>query len=385
MSAATPEGQERSGRIAGVLDFLGSRRKAKESLLAGKRARTLEELEVQAREYVRERMYGKGGKREAWNGFRHKTLPSIIGNRDGLNFRSLLILFSWLLLLAGSAVVPVLGRRAFQGTVQTDGSLLDAVVHVGSSLQRADYLVAAVGLGLVGLPRMLTSVLKRKERSKPHHLPYASLAAAIGRTAVANNQPEVDAALTDLLNALRIEMSELVGDGGRDGLTDVTLLQFCDDAGSRMWVTARTRVGEPIRRPRDAPLFLANYVAREGRWFAENDFLARRNPFKPTRLTVSGSPRIGYRSVLYLPILTAREVQMEHDLHGPGEVKDYCLGVICVHSQRPYRFWRWGDQDKDNGGGSGNVAFERAVPYIALAKKLIEGSAPQVQLEAGHR
>jgi hypothetical protein len=127
---------------------------------------------------------------------------------------------------------------------------------------------------------------------------------------------------------------------------------------------------------------LANFVAREGRWFAENDFLSARNPFKAARVTVAGNPRIDYRSVLYLPITTARRVEDVSSQDGTSvRVEDYCMGVICVHSKRPYRFWRWGDHNKDNGGGSGNVAFERAVPYIALVSKVIEGSAARIPLE----
>jgi hypothetical protein len=387
MSVPATEGNERRGWRARTAERLGIRPKptAGSNALVGKRARTRQELESEARAYVKARMYGKGGWREAWRGFWNKTLPTIIGSGDSINVRSVLILSSWALLLAGSAVVPVLGKRAIQGTAGAlQSTPIDALVQIRRSLQPSDYLIAAAGLLFVGMPRMLTVVLRRRERSK-HHLPYAYFAAAIRRTKVDDNPPQhsVLAALSDLLNALRIEMSELAGDGGRDGLTDVTLLEYCDDAGTRMWVTARTRVSDDKERPCDAYLFLANYVAREGRWFAENDFLSSRNPFKPTRLTVSGNPRVDYRSVLYLPILTASHEAIVGERKGPPSVKDYCLGVICVHSQKPYRFWRWGDQGKDNGGGSGNVAFERAVPYIALASKLIEHSAPRVPLEAG--
>jgi hypothetical protein len=183
---------------------------------------------------------------------------------------------------------------------------------------------------------------------------------------------EVQKALTHVLNALRIEMSSLIGDGGRAGVTEAVLLQYCDEAGRKMEVTARTRIDEPTHRPVPAYLFLASYVAKQGRWFAENDFLSNKNPFRPTRLTVPASPRVDYRSVLYLPITTAQSSVDRDVTNGPmRKVTDYCLGVICVHSQKSFRFWRWGDHNKDNGGGSGNVAYERAVPYIALATSVV--------------
>ena len=149
-----------------------------------------------------------------------------------------------------------------------------------------------------------------------------------------------------------------------------------------MEVTGRTKTDEPLQRAIDARKLLANFVAREGRWFAENDFCSRKNPFKLVRLSVGGSPRVDYRSVLYLPITHSVRGDLPPGQFGPTPFQDFCIGVICVHSSKPYRFWRWGDHKNDNDAGSGNVAVQRATPYIALVSKLIEHSAHQVPLEA---
>ena len=101
-------------------------------------------------------------------------------------------------------------------------------------------------------------------------------------------------------------------------------------------------------------------------------------------MTVKGSLPVGYRSVLYLPI-TASERDTAPLVGVPAleerPVIDYCIGVICVHSERSYRFWRWGDHKKLI-GGMGDIAFKRSLPYIALITRLIERSAPKVRMEA---
>jgi hypothetical protein len=257
---------------------------------------------------------------------------------------------------------------------------ISGLAELLSSLTPLDFWLGLAGVVFLGLPKVIESWWNaRRSRS---HSSYAELAASIKKMPPFGNGVNVQDSLTDALNALRIEMAELVGDG-RERLTDVSLLQYCDDTGTRMQVTARTAVGEPTHRPREAALFLANYVGREGRWFAEHDFLRSSNPFTPTRLTVAGNQRVDYRSVLYLPILTVvKPDPLPVGEHGPApDVIDCCMGVICVHSRKPFRFWRWGDQKKENGGAFGSVAIERALPYIALITRLVESSAQKVRLE----
>ena len=110
------------------------------SALFGKRAATRTDLESEARSYVSKRMYYKGGWGEACLGFWHKTGPAIFGSRESFNFRAVLILGSWVLLLAGSAIVPVLGKRALQGASLPTKNV-DAFWAIMTNLQPLDYLV----------------------------------------------------------------------------------------------------------------------------------------------------------------------------------------------------------------------------------------------------
>jgi len=361
---------------------------AAQEKLIGKRATTEAELRTEARDYVRSRMYSKGGLfREAIAGLRHKTLPFWFGRESSITLGKIVSLTLRALIIIGAAFLPVLGRRTmFSNNMPNDGGDLgfDRVAGLLGDLTGTDYFLGACGAIFIGLPKLI-DVWQKTSRPRAFSQ-YGELAAAIDKMPPleAGDHNALQFALTHALSALRSEMTELIGDESRKRVTDVTLLQYCDAAGSKMQVTARTAVGEPTHRPRDAFLFLANFVGREGRWFAEHDFLRRRNPFKHSRLTVQGNPRVSYRSVLYLPILTAiRKHNLLQEQHGPmADITDCCMGVICVHSERPYRFWRWGDHNKDNGGGFGNVAIERALPYISLVTKLVERSAHKVPLEA---
>lgn len=353
----------------------------------GKRAKTAEELSAEATKYVRERMYRKGGFwREAIHGLRHKTLPAVLRLESSLSFTKVAAIAARVFIMFGAGLLPILTRRAIvQGKAVDDG--LDGFMHLLLNLSKTDYILFALGVAFLGLPKVFDTF--RRRGAKPTEHPYVELFAAMRKMPPVEADADANAtqmAVTHVLNALRFEMSALIGDEERKRLTDVTLLQFCGAGGSRMQVTARTAVGEPTHRQKDAHLFLANYVAREGNWFAEHDFCSRANPFKPSRLTVQGYQPVPYRSVLLLPILTSEGPRpLAAGEIGPvQDVVDSCIGVICVHSARPYRFWRWGDHRKANGSGFGNVAYERALPYIALISKLIERTALKVRVEGSH-
>ena len=329
-------------------------------------------------------MYGNGSADwEGWKGFWFKTLPIYLGREKPLNLWAVFALFIRALFVIAAGFVPILIRRV--ATNQTPNeSALSQFFHLISTLSGVDYLLSALGILIYGLPKQIESWVRNRRAEAPS--PYGDLAAAIEKMPGLNQAPpaSLEVPLRLVLDALRIEMADLIGDRSLQKVTEVTLLQYCDVQGQRMQVTARTVINERTHFPLPAKRFLANYVAREGRWFAEHDFTRKRNPFLPTRLTVVGSPKVNYRSVLFLPIMTVVKVQLDPAIQGPVEQPvDRCLGVICVHSKRPYRFWSFGDHRHEQGeGGFGNVALQRALPYIALIAKMIEGSAHEVPLEA---
>ena len=118
----------------------------------------------------------------------------------------------------------------------------------------------------------------------------------------------------------------------------------------------------------------------EGRNFSEHDFTNRHNPFPPVRVSVIGEPRVGYRSVLFMPIVCSERLQAISEDETLDQIVDSCVGVICVHSAKAYRFWRWGDHKKGTGGFA-DVAFGRSTPYIALVEQLLSRTAVKVRLE----
>lgn len=175
-------------------------------------------------------------------------------------------------------------------------------------------------------------------------------------------------------------MSILIGATSIDDVTDVALLEFCDASGSKMQVRTRTSNHEELNRPNDSNRFVAYYVAKEGRNFAEHDFKNTRNPFPPKRVSVRGGPDVNYRSVLYMPILCSERILSEVDGKQFESIVDSCVGVICVHSSKPYRFWRWGDHKK-GAGGFADVAFSRSMPYIAVIEQTMNRTACKFKLE----
>jgi len=336
-----------------------------------------------AQAYVRRGMYETGGLREAWCGFKHKTGPYLIGSVTSLSVSKVASALARLTLFCGAAFLPILIRKVVTAAPGTAPSGLSGLFGQLQRFDATDVLLGTIGVIFTGLPKLLEAWSKSKDATP--HSPYYDLAAAVrAMPAVGTEMEAVNEAIRLTLGALQGELSELVGDDRKPRLTDITLLEFCDPAGKMMQVRARTANHEPVKRPASSERFLAYYVGMEGRWFAEHDFHNRRNPFPPTRVSERGSPPAEYRSILFLPVMySERRVDAPTDSQfaHSTQILDSCIGVICVHSPRPFRFWRWGDHRKKT-GAFGNVAYERSMPYIALVTRLLERSAHKVALES---
>lgn len=353
-----------------------------------------DDLRKDGREYVHSRLNEAGGFAEACRGLQHKTLPVLLGLPASLTVTRVVAMLLRITLLTLAAISPVLIRKAF--FVQSSGGIApnaDLATLVDTMhLDKLDYLLACLALlGALG-PRFLEAV--DRHRRAPKRLPYYDLAAAIDKMPALDRNGRgrdgaSEAAITDAINcallALRDEMAELVDESGRTKIADVTLFEFCDPQGARMQVRGRTARSDPNLRPVPSARLMAYQVAVTGKPFIEHDFLNRHNPYPKSRVTVPNSPKVRYRSILYLPIIWSR---FDHDATADAtsgavanrEVIDSVIGIVCVDCTKPYRFWRWGDHSRP-GGAFESVAFERALPYIALLTKLLEPTAPKVPLE----
>jgi hypothetical protein len=342
----------------------------------------------EAQAYIRQGIYGKGGYKEAWGGLIHKSIPDWIGSRKSVTLSQVLAFLVRLLVIVVAALFPLLIRKLTTPSSNqlhlASGSVFDSVHSIGEVVVTAsslDYVLAVISLLIVVAPRILDVLSKKAKSGK--HAPFLDLTAAIRKIPVQTgqkNQRDTDESIRLTLLALREEMALLSGEIAGHGVTDVTLLEFCDSNGQQMQVRARTANHEEVRRPVQATRFVAYYVAKEGRNFVEHDFKNSRNPFPPKRLTVKGNLNVDYRSVLYLPIMCSERQELPQNAHGPMQVIDQCVGVICIHSAKAYRFWRWGDHKKGVGGFA-DVAFGRAMPYIALVERLLSNTTPRVKLE----
>lgn len=346
----------------------------------------------EARHYVHEGVFAVGGWREAACGLWHKTLPFYLGREDSFSVARVGSILLRIIFFAAVALFPLIIRKAVVAPSATGSqpavaglmspgnptTFFDGTAHLWTLISNPspiDYVLGALALLLSGVPKLLDLLDKRKAVAA-HHMPFNDLAPAILATPIADRASvaECDEAIRLTLCALKEELAVLIGDESRKHLTDVTLLEFCDDLGSSMRVRSRSTNHEPTMRPVESRRFVAYYVAMLGRGFAEHDFRSKRNPFPKQRLTVVGAPEVHYRSVLYIPIVhSARDVQTQ-------QVQDFCLGVICVRSEKAYRFWRWGDHSKAVGGFA-DIAIKRSMPYIALVTKLLDMSAPRVIME----
>lgn len=338
-----------------------------------------------AAEYVRKGINEVGGWPEAFGGLCHSTLPALFGFRERFGLGSVVVLVSRVLLLLLTALFPLFVRKSFspdQGPPAQ--SMTEGVQQVWSMATNPSYIDLILGLvaiGILATPK-IADLFKRVNPAEVHS-PFYDLTAALRRIQVSPAIPpnEIDEAIKLALMALREEMSILIGDSTSKKVTDVSLLEFCDADGKMMQVRVRTANHEGVRRPVESGRLVAYYVAREGRNFAEQDFKNSKNPFPPKRVSVRGAPTISYRSVLYIPIIYTEVVHGKKDgQHGEPAVIDRCGGVICIHNSKPFRFWRWGDHKKGVGGFA-DVAFGRAMPYIAVVERLLSTTAHKVKLE----
>lgn len=350
-------------------------------------------LSDRALRYVDGRLTRAGGWKEALAGARHQTGPAILGLGKSLTIWVILALLFRFCIAGVTALFPILVRKvsASPGGSGPSGAAApgwEAVVGAVVNSSPADWLLAVVAVALLFGGKLLDR--RAKQESGPRaHTPYTDLSAAINKmppfAQPAVGPPyagSIDEGVRLCLKALKAELAELIGDDGGAKLTDVTMLVFCDPAGKQMQVRARTAENEPTHRPCSSEKFLAYYVAMRGRWFTEHNFRHSSNPFPKTRLTVHGQDLpVDYSSVLYLPIIFSDPGQVSGAVGRSEKVLDYCIGVICVHSAKPYRFWRWGDH-KRRTGGLGDIAYQRSMPYISLITRLTEQTAVRVRLEA---
>ena len=326
---------------------------------------------------------------EAAGGLWHKTLPVMFGAGQKISALRLGAILLELLLLFAASVFPLLARKVAE-TPMPGSQRPTGFAAIADAVQRAndtDYILAGVAICLVFGPRILSALAKVRSAKPADHTAYSDLAAAMERMPAIQSVPNghgpavngVDDSIRLCLSALKVEIAQLIADENK--LTDITLLEFCDPNGQQMQVRART-ANEVTHRPVPSRQFLAYYVAMRGRWFVEHDFTRSKHPFPPTRLTVRGNRPVDYCSVLYLPIMTSERIARTPQAGFLEPVTiDYCIGIICIHSAKPYRFWRWGDHRKKM-GGMGDVAYQRALPYISLITRLIEGGAHRVRAEA---
>lgn len=343
-----------------------------------------------AQAYVHNAIFEVGGWKEALHGLRHKTLPFLLGLETSLTFGRIVALLFRLIILVLIALFPIFVRKAIVApppllgppVPNTLSEGFETLKHMMLDLTAIDYVMGTIAILLTLVPKILDAGARQKQVAP--HSPYYDLTDAMRKMppAAPHSEAEADPALERVLRALRDEMSQLIGDEARVRVTDVTFLEFADPAGLSMQVRLRTANHEDVKRPVPSERFMAYYVALEGRSFAEHDFLRKANPFPAKRITVLGSPNVDYRSVLYIPV-TCPETMTVNVEHGPPapKVVDWCIGVICIHSAKPYRFWRWGDHKKGTGGFA-DVATHRAMPYIALIKRLTEQTARRIKVEA---
>lgn len=351
-------------------------------------AKTKEPTAEQAREYVRNGIHEVGGWPEAWGGLIHKTIPSVTGGVRSLTFTGALALFTRVSIVIAAAVYPILVRKVVLAPSAVNSAAAPTTIHDGfvvfvhaiQSASLIDYMLGFAAIFFVGAPKLLDMFGKQAKHEQ--HAPFNELSAAIKGLPIKDKISAADTveAIRLTLLALCEEMSLLIGGPAGQKVTDVTLLEFCDKTGKRMQVRCRTNNHEAVGRPIDSTKFVAYYVALEGRNFAEQDFKNGRNPFPAKRVTVKGDHDIEYRSVLYMPIVCSERLSGTQPNGGMVDIVDSCVGVICVHSAKAYRFWRWGDHAKGVGGFS-DVAFSRSMPYIVLLERLLSHTAVKVKLE----
>ena len=337
-------------------------------------------LRERGREYVKSYLLSRRGLREGIEGLWEKTLPAAL-RLHRISFPRVLALGVRFALLATAAVFPMVVRKSIG---QSDQNLAGLLLHWSS----LDVFLALVALSLVFAPKLLDLLDKPEPSSSPSSMD--ELAASIakmppvdcsGRGRDGDAEQAINDAIESALRGLRDEMQGLVGDVPDQASTEVDLLQFADEKGIEMFVRGRTvPIDDRYRRVKSFKL-LAYHAAVTAKPMMENDFLNTRNPYPKERVTVPIGRPVDYRSVMYLPITSSERIGAPSMGNSGLEVKDWAIGVVCVRSKGPFRFWRWGDH-KRVGGAFGTVAYARSAPYIALIARLLERTAVKVEVEA---
>jgi hypothetical protein len=355
-----------------------------------------QKLRNAARQYLDRNLHGVSAFYRECCGIWHKSIPKTVGITKNITLFVFLALAVRAVLISAQASAPILVRKVYlqPPDAHANQAPVNGLLAALNALDKIDCCLIAIVIILATAPKALEKLGRRKSDSEEHDA-LVHLAAAMKAMPPIAQASESSPAHSELLNSalqsclegLKLEITQLLGEDRNAKLTDVTLLEFCDANGDHLQVRARTEVAGQTHRPIPSYKFLAYYVGMRGRAFAEHDFQNKRNPFPKHRLTIVGDRvPIPYRSVLYMPIYTSKTAStgVSARIEGTTEkrrVIDYCIGVVCVHCVKPYRFWRLGDSRR-SGGGFGDIAYDRSLSYITLIKRLLEQTVPHVEMES---
>jgi GAF domain-containing protein len=353
--------------------------------MAAAKFKASQEFRAKCIEYVECKLTTKGGYHEAYSGFKHRTFPYLIGleTKDKTNLIVASVLKILPLFLG--AMVPVVARKVYpQNAVAAAAAPQgpEAVLKAIASIDPTDAALIFTVVFFTLFNKLSEKYFKRSKVSftTPHtricetieSLPLDQFA-GISSTPAAS-----DALLKSCLAGIKHEISVLLLDDSEKVISDVVYWEFCDKTERRMRVRSRLVMDKPQKTSVEAHLLQAYYVAKTGKVFAEHDFQHRDNPFPSERASSVDNGSVAYKSILFVPIIINEE---EVDSAGETIDHDYCIGVLCVASDRPFRFWRWGDQNRDE-GTFGKVAYDHIRPYIQLVRRLAMHGAYRVEVNA---
>lgn len=336
--------------------------------------------------YVANKASTKGGYREGWAGFRQRTLPYLLGLEH--KSRASIILASGLKLipLFLGAMLPVVARKIYPHPLPQQNAAptgLEAIFKAIASIDITDLAFISAVVFITIFSKASEKYFKRTKPSPTN--PHARMCEAIEALPIqeiATNRDShntTEALLKSCLAGIKHEISSLLLDDSGTTISDVVYWDFCDNQCKRMKVRSRLVADKPKRKGADSRNLQAFYVAKLGKVFAEHNFQDKSNPFPKDRAGVADiAEKSTYKSILFFPITTTEE---HPDENGEPIERDYCVGVVCVASDRPFRFWRWGDH-KTNEGTFGVIAYKQVTPYIALIRKLAKHSAFRVEVTA---
>jgi len=325
-------------------------------------------FEQQCADYVRREARDIGGFREAWAGFRLRTFPYMLGRETRFSASSVAFLLLKVGLLVITALVPVAARKLApaQPTPAASSSSGNGLWDVLTRFDTTDWVLISIVVG-VTLAGKATDKWASARKGGSGDQEFAGvlellpLSTQEGPPSAFTMSTEHCKAIQACLTGIRYEIGKLLLDDTASVITDVVYLQFT--APDAKYLHVRTRIHEDkSARPFEARLAQAYYVAQLGECMAENDLHAEKNPFETHRISVPGRPKATYRSILFVPIITS-------EADAQGVPVDYCVGVICVHSPKPFRFWRFGDHKRKSSSFC-NVAYKAIEPYSRIIRRL---------------